>query len=142
MLTLSIAVVRIWSILQGFLTIPGHTRLVLPLLSINLSRLLIINLLIFPIISLLKFLIINLPMYLIINLSMPVTPKLPILVTTSQCTQHSLVTTILLVTTRVLVIMLILINHQVPSFPSLLFNNHQNRRNYLWCTHLYFIDLE
>merc|ERR1712008_278200 len=60
MLTLSTAAAKIWSTQQGFPAIPGHTRLVLPLLSISLLTLLIINLLSFLIINQLSFLIINL----------------------------------------------------------------------------------
>merc|ERR1712008_590503 len=123
MLTLSTAADKIWSTQQGFPAIPGHTRLVLPLLSISLLMLLIINLLNFLIINQLSFLITNqlsflitkLPNHLITSLPMPVMSSLPILVTIT-----------LLVTTRDLGIISTLSNHQVHSFPSLLFNNRQS----------------
>merc|ERR1712106_201014 len=128
MLTLSTAAAKIWSTQQGFPAIPGHTRLVQPLLSISLLTLLIINLLSFliinqlsfPIINLLNFPIINQLIFHIIRLSNLLITSLPILVTMSQC----MVTRTLLVTIRDLVIPSTLSNHQVPSFPRLLFNNH------------------
>merc|ERR1712008_455116 len=128
MLTLSTAAAKIWSTQQGFPAIPGHTRLVLPLLSISLLTLLIINLLSFLIINLLNFPIINQLIFHIIRLSnllitslpMLAMSSLPTLVTMSQC----MVTRTLLVTTRDLVIPSTLSNHQEPSFPRLLFNNH------------------
>merc|ERR1711956_4430 len=130
MLTLSTAAAKIWSTQQGFPAIPGHTRLVLPLLSISLLMLLIINLLSFLTINQPNFLIINRLSFLITNqlsfliaklsnhlitrLPMPVMSSLPILVTIT-----------LLVTTRDLGIISTLSNHQVHSL-LLLFNNRQS----------------
>merc|ERR1712008_610114 len=80
MLTLSIAAARIWSTQQGFPAIPGHMRLVLPLLSISLLMLLIISLLMLLIINQLSFLIINQLNFLIINqLSFLITNQLSFL---------------------------------------------------------------
>merc|ERR1712128_326798 len=102
MLTLSTAAAKIWSTQQGFPTIPGHTRLVLPLLFINLLMLLIINQLSFLITNQLSFLITKLSNHLITSLPMPVMSSLPILVTITM-----------LVTTRDLGILSTLSNHQV-----------------------------
>merc|ERR1712128_317890 len=99
MLSLSTAAAKIWSTQQGFPAIPGHTRLVLPLLSISLLKLLIINQLSSLIINQLNFPIINQVIFHIIRLSN-------------------------LLITRDLGIPSTLSNHQVHSFPSLLFNNH------------------
>merc|ERR1712008_101991 len=123
MLNLSTAAAKIWSTQQGFPAIPGHTRLVLPLLSISLLMLLIIsqlnfliiNQLSFHITNQLSFLINKLSNHLITSLPMPVMSSLPILVTITM-----------LVTTRDLGIISTLSNHQVHSFPSLLFNNRQS----------------
>ena len=107
----------------GFLTTPGHMRLVLPLLKYtNLLMYLTTNLLMYLTTNLLMY--INLLMEVTIKLPMPVTPSLPTLVTTSQSTQHSLVTTTLLVTTRDLGIILLPTNLQVNIYRVSIFYHH------------------
>merc|ERR1712008_333113 len=135
MLTLSTAAAKIWSTQQGFPAIPGHTRLVLPLLSISLLMLLIFSLLMLLIINQLSFLIINQLNFLIINqLSFLITKLSNHLITSLPMQVMSnlpiLVTITMLVTTRDLGILSTLSNHQVHSFPSLLFNN---RRSNTFC---------
>merc|ERR1712008_176894 len=112
MLTLSTAAAKIWSTQQGFPAIPGHTRLVLPLLSISLLMLLIINQLSSLIINQLNFPIINQLIFHIIRLSNLLITSLPMLVTMSQC----MVTRTLLVTTKDMVIPSTLFNHQVDKY--------------------------